>query len=147
MPAIIGYLLNVEPRTQRVGQGNGMSLIRTGLVLGAVVYALPTDPQKQQELARSASDTIVWGATYCQREPETCRQAGVIWTQAVAKAKFGVALASDVASKWSEQRQTAANAEMPGSTLTIEDALAAVPDDLPSQEPVAQSPAAMAANG
>jgi len=115
-----------------------MSLIRTALVLGVVIYALPTDPKKQQELVASASDTIVWGATYCQREPETCKQAGVALNTAVQKAKFGLALAADVASKWSEQHKTGGNKPSVASTLTINDILAAPASDA---EPVAQNPA------
>ena len=113
-----------------------MSLIRTALVMGVVIYALPTDPKKQQELVASASDTIVWGATYCQREPETCKQAGVVMSTAVEKAKFGLALAADVASKWSEQHKTVGNKPLEASTLTIGDILAN-PANTP--DPVAQN--------
>lgn len=106
-----------------------MSLVRTALVLGVLVYAMPTDPQKQQALIHSASDTLVWAATYCDREPETCRQAGAVWSQVVLKAKFGVALASDLASKWSEERSKSAMQRPAQSTLTIEDTLAVPPDE------------------
>ena len=41
-----------------------MSLIRTVVVAGVIIYALPADPEKQQALIHSASDTLVWGATY-----------------------------------------------------------------------------------
>ncbi len=81
-----------------------MSLIRTGLVLGAVIYMMPTDTKRQADLIHSASDTLVWGITYCDREPATCDQAKATWGQMVEKAKFGAALASDLAQKWSEQR-------------------------------------------
>ncbi len=97
-----------------------MSLIRTALVLGAVVYAMPTDPQKQQQLIHTASDTVVWGLTFCQREPLTCDQAKAVGQQILDKAKFGAALAGDIASKWSEQHGD----RKPAATLTIEDALA-----------------------
>ncbi len=80
-----------------------MSLIRTGLVIGAVIYAMPTDTKRQTELIHSASDTLVWGLTYCEREPTTCEQAKVAWGEMVQKAKFGAALAGDLASKWSER--------------------------------------------
>ena len=102
-----------------------MSLIRTAVVVGIAIYALPTDPEKQQALIHSASDTLVWGATYCNREPETCKQAGVVFNAAVQKAKFGLALASDVAGKWSERHATAAAINPPQS---IDDVLAASPD-------------------
>ena len=81
-----------------------MSLIRTGLVLGAVIYMMPADSKRQAELIHTASDTLVWGITYCDREPVACEQAKATWGQMVEKAKFGAALASDLAQKWSEQR-------------------------------------------
>ena len=40
-----------------------MSLIRSGLVLGAVVYMMPTDVEKQKQLIHTASDTLEWGVT------------------------------------------------------------------------------------
>jgi hypothetical protein len=83
-----------------------MSLIRTGLVLGAVIYMMPTDTKRQTEMIHTASDTLVWGLTYCEREPATCDQAKAGWAQMVTKAKFGAALASDLAAKWSEQNAT-----------------------------------------
>ena len=118
-----------------------MSLVRTALVVGVLVYVLPADPQKQQALIRSASDTVVWGATYCQREPDTCRQAGVVWNQAVQKAKFGIALAGDLASKWSEQHGGKPAANAPRSTLTIDDALVVPPGDPAGAAPSAQNTA------
>jgi hypothetical protein len=99
-----------------------MSLIRSALILGAVVYMMPADPEKQRQLIASASHTLIWGVTYCDREPEACRQAQVVWTQLVEKAKFGVALASDLASQWSEQsaaRQRAAAADRPVSAAAV----------------------------
>jgi hypothetical protein len=128
-----------------------MSLIRTVVVLGAVVYAMPSDPQKQQALIHSASDTIIWGATYCQREPETCRQAEAALGVAVQKAKFGLALASDVASRWSEAHKaatsTVASTGTSNSTLTIEDVLATAPDQSASAEPVVQNSADPSVDG
>ena len=117
---IIGYLLILNPNKNRVVQGFAMSLIRTALVLGAVVYAMPTDAQKQQQLLHSASDTVVWGLTFCQREPATCAQAKAVGQQLLDKARFGAALAGDIASKWSEQH----SGRKAATTLTIEDALA-----------------------
>ena len=90
-----------------------MSLIRTGLVIGAVIYMMPSDTKRQTELIHSASDTLVWGLTYCEREPATCDQAKATWQQVMIKAKFGAALASDLAGKWSESRGARpANAEV-----------------------------------
>ena len=124
-----------------------MSLVRTALVVGIVIYAMPADPQKQQALIRSASDTLVWGATYCQREPETCQQAGVVFNAAVQKVRFGLALASDVASKWSEQHGGNQAASARNSTLTIEDALAASPNDSIDPAPATQTTADPSVDG
>ena len=126
-----------------------MSLIRTAVVVGVVIYAMPTDPQKQHALIQSASDTLVWTATYCQREPETCRQAGVVLNAAVQKAKFGIALASDMAGKWSEQHQANGSqaAAGPASTLTIDDVLAASPDQPVNSGPAAQNTADPSVDG
>jgi len=116
-----------------------MSLVRTAVVLGVAVYAVPTDPQKQRELIHTTSDTIVWGVTYCQREPETCRQAGEAIQAAVEKAKFGMALASEVATKWSDQSRDRrqGQGQTQSSTLTIDDLLAK-PEDGAVQPPAAQ---------
>ena len=111
-----------------------MSLIRTGLVLGAVVYAMPADTQKQAEMIRSTSDTLVWGLTYCDREPKTCEDAKVAWDGMVKKAQFGAALASDIAATYSDARrnhapdplppsQPQAPATRPPAPRTIEDLL------------------------
>ena len=115
-----------------------MSLIRTALVLGAVAYAMPTDPQKQQQLLHSASDTVVWGLTFCQREPATCDQAKAVGQQLLDKAKFGAALAGDIASKWSEQH----GGPKAAAALTIEDALAA-----PGPAAIVQDPVDPSING
>jgi hypothetical protein len=111
-----------------------MSLIRTGLVLGAVIYMMPTDSKRQADMIHAASDTLVWGVTYCDREPAVCDQAKAAWGQMVEKAKFGAALASDLAQKWSEQRgerQAAAPAHaQPASINALIGAEAPlVPDD------------------
>jgi len=93
-----------------------MSLIRTGLVLGAVIYMMPTDSKRQAEMIHTASDTLVWGVTYCDREPAACNQAKAVWAQMVEKAKFGAALASDLAQKWSEQHgERKRNSAVPGA--------------------------------
>lgn len=105
-----------------------MSLIRTAVVAGIVIYALPADPEKQQAFIHTASDTLVWGATYCSREPETCKQAGVVFNAAVQKAKFGLALASDVASKWSEQHAGGVNHATAQRPASIDDVLASSPE-------------------
>ena len=118
-----------------------MSLIRTALVLGVIVYVLPTDAQKQRDLVHSASDTLAWGVTYCQREPATCDQAKAAWQQMVEKAKFGAALASDLASTWSA-RHGDANAAVAtvSDRLTIEDALADDPTKAVSLDQVQSDP-------
>ena len=140
MPQNNGYLLNLGPKKNRGRVGNIMGMIRTAAVIGAIIYAIPADPQKQQALVQSASDTFVWGATYCQREPDACRQAGEFLTAAVQKAKFGVAFVQEVASKWPRQpsgdHRQAEPANLAGEppasakaadTLTIDDILAASP--------------------
>lgn len=107
-------------------QGFAMSLIRTILVLGAVVYVLPADTEKQKELIHTAGDTLAWAMTYCQREPATCDEAKVAWSQMADKAKFGAALVGDLAAKWSARQARVQPAALPVSTAsTINDALAA----------------------
>jgi len=120
------------------------------MVAGVVIYAIPADPQKQQALVQTASDTFVWGATYCQREPDACRQAGDFFVAAMQKARFGVAFAEQVANKWPRHHADGpallVNVQNPSGksnhTLTIDDILAASPDQ---PEPPA-SPAPTAAN-
>ena len=118
-----------------------MSLIRTGLVLGAVIYMMPTDSKRQADLIHSASDTLVWGVTYCDREPATCEQAKAAWGQMVQKAKFGAALASDLAQKWSEHNAAAPGAvPVQAQPRSINDLIGA--DDAPFVPDVAQPDAA-----
>ncbi len=114
-----------------------MSLIRTGLVLGAVVYMMPTDSAKQAELIHTASDTLVWGVTYCDREPAICAQGRVVWGQMVEKAKFGVALASDLAQKWQDHNANPTSA--PGRPTSINELIRT---DEPAPSTAAADPAA-----
>jgi hypothetical protein len=88
-----------------------MSLFRTALVVGALIYCLPSDPTKQQALIRDAGDALSWGLTYCQRDPDTCAKAKVAFGDLGQKAKFGATLVGNLVEQW-----TARHDPSPGPT-------------------------------
>lgn len=69
-----------------------MSIIRTGLILGATVMFLPVEERKQSQLANTASLTAQQTASFCERNPSTCATGSELWTLFLRKAEFGVEL-------------------------------------------------------
>jgi hypothetical protein len=84
-----------------------MSLFRTALVVGVLIYCLPSDPAKQQAIIRSAGDALSWGLTYCQRDPDTCAKAKVAFGDLGQKAKFGATLVGNLVEQWTARRDPA----------------------------------------
>lgn len=74
-----------------------MGLIRTGLVLAAVVMVLPVDERSQSELTASASRAVGQTATYCERNPVTCATGRDAWALFLRKAEYAVELAARLA--------------------------------------------------
>lgn len=71
-----------------------MSLIRTGLVLAAVIMVLPTEEKKQAELTSAAARGAEQTATFCERNPSTCGAGRELWALFLRKAEFGMELAA-----------------------------------------------------
>jgi hypothetical protein len=81
-----------------------MSLFRTALVVGALIYCLPSDPARQQALIRDAGDALGWGLTYCQHDPDSCAKAKVAFGDLGQKAKFGAKLVGNLVEQWTARR-------------------------------------------
>lgn len=73
-----------------------MSLVRTGIVLAAVVALLPSDKERQDELYAMVTALAGDALTYCDRNAETCAKAAAAWDEVKVKAKFAGALALDI---------------------------------------------------
>jgi hypothetical protein len=73
-----------------------MFLIRTALIVGAAVLLLPTDEKQQARLHSTASYAVERATTFCDRNAQTCRNAGELWATFLKKAEFGGRLAMDL---------------------------------------------------
>lgn len=74
-----------------------MAIIRTVIVVGAVIALLPSDRAQQERLQQAAIDAAQWTITYCDRNAKTCETAGAAWETFKAKAEFAAGVAYDVA--------------------------------------------------
>ncbi len=79
-----------------------MSIIRTGLLVAAVVAVLPADRQQQAHLFDRAANAVHWTATFCDRNGPTCTQAASMWSAFMTKAQFGAQMAYSLAQKYSK---------------------------------------------
>jgi Flp pilus assembly protein TadG len=75
-----------------------MSILRTLIVVGAVIALLPSDRAQQERIAQAAVDAAQWTMTFCDRNAQTCENASAAWAVFKAKAEFAVGVAYDVAS-------------------------------------------------
>ncbi|MEZ5923894.1 MAG: hypothetical protein R3D57_05865 [Hyphomicrobiaceae bacterium] len=82
-----------------------MFLFRAAVVAGIAIALMPSDPDRQQALIGSAREKAVWVMTYCDREPETCTQAGTAWSAFLAKAEFAGRLVAEIVSYQVESDQ------------------------------------------
>lgn len=69
-----------------------MLSFRSVVLLGAVIYLLPKDPARQQQLETAIYDAYNYSRTICDRQPEACVKAGEIYEDLKAKAIFGAEL-------------------------------------------------------
>lgn len=76
-----------------------MSIVKVGILVAIVVAVLPTDREQQAALYDRTASAVHWTATFCDRNGATCEQAGVLWEGFVQKAKFGAAMAYELAMK------------------------------------------------
>lgn len=79
-----------------------MSLIRTGILIAAVVAVLPADRQQQARLYDRAANAAHWTATFCDRNASTCAQAAAVWSAFLTKAQFGAQMAYELAQKYTK---------------------------------------------
>jgi hypothetical protein len=96
-------LLSMMQRTT-VGETN-MSIIKVGILVALVVAVMPADREQQAALYDRAATAVHWTATFCDRNGAACERAGVMWGGFVEKAKFGAAMAYDLAMKSSGRDQ------------------------------------------
>jgi len=83
-----------------------MSILKIGILVAVVVAILPTDREQQAALYDRTATAVHWTATFCDRNGPTCDQAGVIWNGFVEKAKFGAAMAYELAMKSAGKEQS-----------------------------------------
>lgn len=74
-----------------------MSLIRTAVVLGAVIMLLPTDERRKTEFSDTAGMAVERTVTFCERNPGSCAAGRELWDTFLRKAEFGMELASGLA--------------------------------------------------
>jgi hypothetical protein len=77
-----------------------MSIVRVGIIVAIVVAVLPADKEQQARLYSRAADAVHWTATFCDRNGQTCDQAGNLWSAFVQKARFGASMAYDLAIRY-----------------------------------------------
>lgn len=76
-----------------------MSILKAGILVAVAVAILPTDRQQQAALYDRTASAVHWAATFCDRNVQTCDQAGVLWGGFLEKAKFGAAMAYELVMK------------------------------------------------
>lgn len=104
-----------------------MSILKVGILVAVVVAVLPTDREQQAALYDRAASAVHWTATFCDRNGPTCDQAAVVWDGFVEKAKFGAAMAYELALKSAGKEQSVSLIE-PTVDMTPRGTLR--PDDL-----------------
>lgn len=67
-----------------------MLSLRTLILVGAVVYLLPSDPARQQAFVSTANQAFQHVTTYCDRDPAMCDKARTIFDDLKSKAHFGI---------------------------------------------------------
>lgn len=77
-----------------------MSIVRVGIIVAIVVAVLPADKEQQARLFDRAAGAVHWTATFCDRNGETCTQAGELWDAFSQKARFGAEMAYELAVKY-----------------------------------------------
>jgi Family of unknown function (DUF5330) len=76
-----------------------MGLIRSAVVIGAVVAIMPSDKAQQARLFENAANAAHWTLTFCARNPDACERGAELWGSFREKADFAVRVAYDVASQ------------------------------------------------
>jgi hypothetical protein len=108
-----------------------MALLRTVIVVGAVIALLPSDRAQQERLQQAAVDAAHWTITYCDRNAKSCETAAAAWDVFKAKAEFAAGVAYDVAMThvFKASMDLAAN-HAPAETSSLSDRGTLTDDDL-----------------
>jgi hypothetical protein len=97
-----------------------MSILRTVIVVGAVIALLPSDRAQQERIAQAAVDAAQWTMTFCDRNAQTCENASAAWVAFKAKAEFAMGVAYEVASTHMlKAAGTAENGPAPPETSAV----------------------------
>ena len=97
-----------------------MSLLRTIIVVGAVIALLPSDRAQQERLQQAAIDAAHWTMTFCDRNAKSCEQSAAAWDAFKAKTEFAAGVAYDVAMTHVLSQNAALTAEAsPAETSAI----------------------------
>ena len=85
-----------------------MPLLRTVIIVGAVIALLPSDRAQQERMQQAAVDAAHWTVTFCDRNAKTCENADAAWQQFKVKAEFAASVAYDIAMTHLMETRTAA---------------------------------------
>ena len=89
-----------------------MLSLRTVVLLGAVVYLLPSDPARQEAFVTTANAAYQKVTTICERQPALCAKARAVLEDLKSKAHFGVGVIYALAT--GTGRDTQASGEQSG---------------------------------
>lgn len=76
-----------------------MFLIRTLFWLSLVVLLLPSDPDQQERLYKTAASAATQASTFCDRNADVCDKGVAYWAAFRKKLDFGARMAMDIASE------------------------------------------------
>lgn len=88
-----------------------MALVRTAIVVSAVIMMLPSDKAKQEQLYVQAVSYAQDAVTYCDRHADTCAKAQELWVDFKAKAAFAGEIAYEAIQRYQERAEPPASAE------------------------------------
>jgi hypothetical protein len=106
-----------------------MPLMRTAVVVVAVVAMLPSDRAQQERLQQSLADAAHWAVTICDRQPQLCAMAASGWETFKAKAEFAFVVAYDLAVQHAFGRGPDISVSTPATTGSTGTRAAPLPED------------------
>lgn len=74
-----------------------MSLLRSIIIVSAVIAVMPSDPGQQEKFHQKVADAAHWSMTICERNARTCDTASVAWEKFKEKAEFAGGMAYTLA--------------------------------------------------
>ena len=76
-----------------------MGLLRIAAVAVVAVALMPSDANEQKRLYERAEQAVVWAATFCERNPESCERASSIAETMKRKAAFAGTMIYDLTTR------------------------------------------------